>query len=839
MNKMTTDMGARGPVSVARWGRDRVSRPTRRAQRVTVPARTAFAALLAALLHFPDAARAQACAGTTVTANDDIVVNCEGGVTIVDKQDDTSGTPSGSGFLINAEGDVVVTGNARGADYGADLSIAQGATVTLNLTSSASGSTTDNRTTNGGIAALRAAGAGNLVVNISRDATAQAAEYARLAGEIDLRNLTGGVTVNVGDYGFWNMGRARGSRHSANITDGNDPTPGLVAFGDGDVTLNVLEGGHLAIRAYAAQGDGVSPSQVKNLVEQPVVVELGGGTNVVNNAGNLLVGSVRLQGSFSTAWGGVFSENEPARDNYEAEIRFEGLSTFNNSGNIWLGSGLPSTFGETSPPGTPYQQAVFGSAIQDYWPDDILSMPGATFVGLEGSRLWLDFDNTSVASQPGCSAALRNEAGDLPAADCLNLQDGATEGRTEVILNLLAPSARGLFRDESVVIVDVSGSGAGGAFGHFVIGAESTSYSPAFGGIVDGGFLGYAIGYDETEQTFEITSLPTAGAYHQSLLASAAQAAWRQSSGAWFDRQADLRDTLGGRSGPGGGVWVRTAFDEVEREVTQVYASPAGTDFAFDNRHDISSSAVTIGLDFLSGGEAARHWVVGGTLGYLRSDIDFANWTNTAYLNGMSIGAYGSLVDGARFVDVALNSTWSRMHQDMPQAELDPVTARLSGNVESLGLQAEAGWRFGERALSVEPLLSASWVSTSVDEMFLPDANPDGPGNTAQFDDTDSLRFGLGARGRFETMIGGLRLGASLMVRALQESEGEARVTILNPGQSNPEVQDAFDGTFTDVTGGLTLANSTGRVSGVLNIGTRSGDDYSATSASASFRYQW
>ena len=88
-------------------------------------------------------------------------------------------------------------------------------------------------------------------------------------------------------------------------------------------------------------------------------------------------------------------------------------------------------------------------------------------------------------------------------------------------------------------------------------------------------------------------------------------------------------------------------------------------------------------------------------------------------------------------------------------------------------------------------------------------------------------------------MSGDLQLGVSLTGRFMSELDGEAKAAIGNLNPISPEVVDTWDGTFSEVIAGLTLANSTGRVSGVLNVGLRSGEDYDATSGSFSFRYQW
>jgi outer membrane autotransporter protein len=108
------------------------------------------------------------------------------------------------------------------------------------------------------------------------------------------------------------------------------------------------------------------------------------------------------------------------------------------------------------------------------------------------------------------------------------------------------------------------------------------------------------------------------------------------------------------------------------------------------------------------------------------------------------------------------------------------------------------------------------------------------------FDKTTSQRVGLGLRGSREfTLQNDVRLGVSLTGRVQEELDGEATAKIGNLNPISPEVRDEFDGSFSELIGGLTLTNRTGRVSGALNVGGKFGDDYEALSGSVSFRYQW
>jgi outer membrane autotransporter protein len=345
--------------------------------------------------------------------------------------------------------------------------------------------------------------------------------------------------------------------------------------------------------------------------------------------------------------------------------------------------------------------------------------------------------------------------------------------------------------------------------------------------------------YDAELKQFKIVAVPSAGAFHQTLIANAAQSAWRTANGSFFDRQADLRDSLRRDQIDDHGVWIRVAHDAAEREVQQTFSIPSG-DIVYDNTHDIDTDSVTLGVDFVRGGGNASHWVAGGMVGYVRTDMAYARfWTDTARMNGMMAGFYGSYVNGPLFVDAAVSGNWTRLVQDMPQAELFRGRP-LSSEVETLGAQVEAGWRFDLGVAQVEPLVNAAWSQTEMDDFKVPEDDPARPGNQIMFDKTTSQRVGLGLRGSREfTLQNDVRLGVSLTGRVQEELDGEATAKIGNLNPISPEVRDEFDGSFSELIGGLTLTNRTGRVSGALNVGGKFGDDYEALSGSVSFRYQW
>src|SRR5690606_3082726 len=131
------------------------------------------------------------------------------------------------------------------------------------------------------------------------------------------------------------------------------------------------------------------------------------------------------------------------------------------------------------------------------------------------------------------------------------------------------------------------GSGAGLAADAVVgFAPESRFYNAALGGIIDSGLFSYHLFYDAEAMQVKLVGVPSAGAFHQTLIANAAQSAWRTANASFFDRQADLRDTLRRSEIGDHGVWLRVSYDDAERTVQQTFSIPAG-DITYDNTHDV------------------------------------------------------------------------------------------------------------------------------------------------------------------------------------------------------------------------------------------------------------
>ena len=559
------------------------------------------------------------------------------------------------------------------------------------------------------------------------------------------------------------------------------------------------------------------------------------GTNVITNNGYVFVGmeegQVLVEGNRSST--ATFLRDHTR---YEAYMRMENLTTFNNNGSIYMGAFYE---GNTS--------NGAGLVGTDRWTDDILSMPGAEFIGGTNSKIFLDV-NLNAVGQTACNQAQRITdpvAGDtgsrsLPVADCLDLSGGAASGRTALIIHDIFVGDRGAYNPEGSVIIDMTGADPADVNPNaFFVGgsANAAGYDARNGGGLDKGMFLYTLGYDSTTQQFKLYGVESAGSRQFPLLSHAASDLWRSASGGWFERQVDQR-ALDDDDGRGGGFWGRVVTSRTDRGVTDM-GQAGDKALVFDNSYEQEDTAVTFGVDLVSA-DGGGGWTAGAMIGYARSRIDFNDYDNEANLEGMHAGLYGGFTAGEFFVDAALNGTWIDIDVEVPAMDLLPAGTLLATKGGSLGGRLEAGWRLRADRFSLEPLAGLTYVSTSFDAMDVPADDPARFGGEVAFDDATSMRASVGVRfslDDFVPLTPTTRL--SLTARHGSEFDGEAAATIANVGPTDAAVANTFDGAFSELTATFTATSASEAVAGYLNFGALFGDDYDNIALSGGLRFQW
>lgn len=691
---------------------------------------------------------------------------------------------TGTGVLIDAGGDVVFTGGGTGGQYGIRLmDVAANTTSTLNITDVLSG----------GVAAIRAEGAGEVIVNMMfRGTSVLNYDFTGLAAPVTVKFMGEDSNPNTG--GYWYV-----------------PSNYIVPDGNFDVVIG-YRGGIIASQELTGSGN-------EQLLEDPVVVSFAAGAArlAIEEGGIVIVGP---QGNSSR---GV--------DRHEAELRFVGLEQFRHAGRIMLGTRI-----ESNNEGQRFYDGgagLYWYGGTDRWHDDILSLPGATWIG-EGGEIVFDID--IGRSQSNCERD--PVTGDLGAADCVMIQGGATEGVTYVTLLDRIPGDRGRLNSDGIVLVDVGGGTS--AQGHFVVGPNTPGYSPLFGGSLDKGAFHYVLAYNEDTQQHALYGIVSGNLRQMSRMGTAAQSLWRVSTGSWLERQADLRQNL--VDGISGGVWIRASGEIADRDVIDV-STAAGQDFAFDNTYEQQSYAVTGGLDLMNGSEGDSAYVVGLMAGYANTKLSYGASPNLQQMDGFTGGAYASFINGGLFVDAAVNANKLVMDNYTPGFGFLPDTAILSSNLLTIGGQVEAGWRFPfAGGLFAEPLASLVYIRTTFDDFAIEAADAARRGLEVSYDDPASLRAALGGRVGFDGDLGLVHIQLSLLGKVWNEMEAKNAVILRNtafPTDPDLVLTDDFSGQFTELGLGASVWSPGGLVSGFINVGGKFGDDYEAKTASIGVRVAW
>lgn len=591
-----------------------------------------------------------------------------------------------------------------------------------------------------------------------------------------------------------------------------EPPAGASPVSPGISTVVITEQGVLSVSREGGPSGHVGPEGV---IEPPTVVTFANPQAVLELDGYLVVGPKGIGG--------------PAQNRtHESELRLVGVEEFRHSGKILLGGPGRST--------VDIPDLVVGGIVidtTDHWHDDILSLPGATWVGAGGS-VWFDVDTNGV--QETCGRDPVN--GDLAAADCLMLVGGATEGTTYVHIVETLPGDRGRLTSEGILLIDVRGGIS--AQGHFLIDPASEGYSPDNGGSLDKGMFQYVIAYNEEVQQHRLYSILSGSSHQMPLLASAAQSLWRLSTGTSLERQTDLRGDI--VDGLGGGIWMRAAGEYAGRDHTNV-STAGGQDFVFDNGHEQTSYAITGGLDLVSGTGAASAYVLGVMAGYANAEVGYEASRNSQIVDGWTLGAYASYLSGGLFVDAAVNAANVNIRNDTPSFNFFPAGSILTSRATLLGAQIETGWRLQiAENFFVEPIASLSYVRGGFEDVSIRPDDASRPGLAVLYDDPISLRGSVGSRIALKQNLGPVTAQFSLLGRIWSEFEGENVAAIHNlafPDDADAQVIDDFSGTFNEFAVGTSLYGLDGALSGFFNFGGKFGDDYESQNLSAGVRVNW
>jgi hypothetical protein len=462
--------------------------------------------------------------------------------------------------------------------------------------------------------------------------------------------------------------------------------------------------------------------------------------------------------------------------------------------------------------------------------NDRIIATGAVFGGTTGTlvmdaNLWSD-------TQTNCTT--------LTAADCLQVGSTSATANQSILINDNNAHALGAFNPTGIAIV--VGSSAASAF-HLDPGSEwfVTGGTPTYGGATNvldkPGMFFYDLVFDGATNRELLVGVPKQAAFQFAQLGAIASDTWYTTTQTWFDRQADLRDTVNGRAtGTGApGVWMKIIGDWSRRSSTDTLTLFNKT-YTFNTGYNADTTAIIGGVDFLKDTDKDKAWVLGVQAGYVDSNARFKASATRLNLTGGVVGVYGSFVSGGLFVDGAINGNFLRGEWSLPGFGVNPNLFQAAGDVTTWGGQIEAGYQMPLGASSFwEPVGSLSYGRTSFDSLQV----PGGPGNTQTFNNDNTFRGSLGARVGTTASYQYYKVKLALEGRVWDEFNGTNTTALIVPGGPNFINANDISGVYGEVKGEANLFAMGNNLSAFLNGGVKWKSHYQDTTVTLGFRYQW
>jgi hypothetical protein len=753
----------------------------------------------------------------------------------------TTGTDAGDSVTVNVQPTVLNGGSVTGTvGVGISTSAVNGATTITNGV--AVKGATD------GIVATSSTGTGTITVNANANVTGVAGRgivtnsgnATATAGAI---NIAAGTTVTgLGDATVALGGTTVASTHAVidvttasggttTITNNGivtSETAGAAAYADlavlgtgGNVVLNNKAGGLLRGRVNTSGVTAANATTITNAGTWHTTgtSTLGGGADTLTNSGLLLTAAGGAATTIDFGAGGDKLTNSGTFVVGEAPaaastVTLANLETFNNSGTIIFGSA--ATVNDTN--------GTLSTSVSDNQINDRL-ITGAAFAGSGASLLRMDA-NLWSDTQTDCTS--------LTAADCLQI--GSSSGSTSILINDTNAHALGAFNPTGIAIV--KGSSAASTFS-LNSGSEwfNAGGTAQFGGATNvldkPGLFFYSLAFDSATNRELLIGVPKAAAFELAALGGASSDVWYTTTQSWFDRQADLRDTVSGRATGGApGVWLKVVGDWTRRKGTDNFTLFNQT-FSFNTGYNRDTAAIIGGIDFLNVTNKDQAWVLGVQGGYVDSNVRFRATPDRANLTGTVLGVYGTYLNGGLFVDGIVNANFLSLDISLPGLQTTPSPWTATGDVRNWGGQLEAGYSMpiGSTAFW-EPVGSIAYGRTSTDDLSI-------PGGTQTFGDTDSWRGSLGARIGTTAAYQYYRIKLALEGRVWDEWDGKTNTALIVPGGPNFNNLDKIEGVFGELKGEANLFSVGNNLSAFLNGGIKWKSRYQSTTLTLGVRYQW
>lgn len=576
---------------------------------------------------------------------------------------------------------------------------------------------------------------------------------------------SGPVRIDVGNV-HASSGRAISAETGAGDTtlritgkvQGTNADNVVYAGSTGDTRIDILAGGEVS----SFDGDRIA-------------IEANGTNVVINNAGLvsatsvptvLVDGPARLVNT-GTLVGSVSFGGGDAHVVSSGMFKLSGTSKFRSGDDLFENSGTVSLLDSATLDGLERFENAGRVTMANSHAGEVLKISG-DYVGKNG-RLVLDIDAAATGGN-----------------DKLVI-GGAASGSTVIALNSLRGTA--LLPGKRLTLVDAAGGSDAGAF---TLAPET----------IDAGFARYFMNYESSDDIFEVYAQEGLGLFQTLNISEGAQSLWRQSADVWSARTMAQRDPAG-EAHDRTPVWVQF-YGSVEHRDQGFTASSGTFDISYRQRH----AGGQIGVDLGEIGGVTY----GVTGGHLASVLKFAGTGDRTEYDAFSLGAYAQGEWDGYFVNALAK-------YDVLGASIDSVTGGFTEKVDgkAYGLQVEAGARFGDSGLFIEPVATLAYSATDLDTLAA-------LGATVDFARTNSLLGKAGARIGGTADIGGGLATFYLGAHVVNEFEGKGSVR-FDTGSLTTKLVDDSIGTYGQFQLGATLASKAG-LTGFVEATATVGRDY-------------
>lgn len=375
-------------------------------------------------------------------------------------------------------------------------------------------------------------------------------------------------------------------------------------------------------------------------------------------------------------------------------------------------------------------------------------------------------------------------------------------------------------------VIDPSIEGQALAFGGTTLlvdagdGTTADAFALAGGDTVTEGFLAFNLSFDAANNDFLLDSAIGPTAFRTLKIGEGALSSWYRSADAW-DAHIDSRRHNPNVEGP---LWLQLYGATSERDDNFDFTSSGFTqDIALDYDQDFFGFQMGAEFGPATSGDGAFYGV---TAGYQSSNIDFDAASDGIDYDVFNLGAYAGYQEDAFFAHALVK-------YDFINAEMDGQSIGYTADVDggSIGVRAEAGYRWETGSLFVEPSASLEYQSTSLDDFSA-------LGASFELENLDGLRGIAGVRLGGDSKVGNdtvLTYYGSASV--VHEFAGEGEALFSTPLSSATLVNNPI-GTFGRFDLGLDVTGQSG-VSGFVEGSFDLSGDYTSVGARAGLRIRF